>query len=426
MRLLYGTLTFIIYPLLIILIFFRKIINKEDENRYKEKIFPSSFNVKRNNDSKLILFHAASIGELKSILPIIKELEKKNENFEFLVTTLTSSSANLAKIELKKFKNAQHRFLPLDVNFLMKKFLYLWKPDVIFLVDSEIWPNLIFLANQNKIPLGIINARITKKTYNKWILFPKMAKSIFSLFKLCIVSNQETKKFLESFNAKNIFYFGNLKFCESLDKNYHNENNGKFLNFNKFWLAVSTHEGEDEFCLKTHIELKKKIRNIKTIIVPRHISRTKRIKQIGENFNLTCQILNPEDEILDNKEIIIVNSFGKLQNFYKYSRSVFIGKSTIKKLENDGGQNPIEAAKMGCKIYHGPYIYNFKDVYMLLSQKNVSKQVNNYSELAENLILDLNSPKDNNLDFISFVKHLDQKILNETMEKINLFVNENK
>ena len=424
MRLLYGTLTLIIYPLLIILIFFRKIINKEDKKRYKEKIFPSSFNVKRSNNSKLILFHAASIGELKSILPIINELEKKNQNFEFLVTTLTLSSANLANIELKKFKNAKHRFLPLDVNFLMKKFLSLWKPDAIFLVDSEIWPNLIFLAKQKKIPLGIINARITKKTYNKWILFPKMAKSIFSLFKLCIVSNQETKKFLESFNAKNIFYFGNLKFCESLDKNYHNENNGKFLNFNKFWLAVSTHEGEDEFCLKTHIELKKKIKNIKTIIVPRHISRTKRIKQIGENFNLTCQILNPEDEILDNKEIIIVNSFGKLQNFYKYSRSVFIGKSTIKKLENDGGQNPIEAAKMGCKIYHGPFIYNFKDVYLLLSKKNVSKQVNNYRELAENLILDFNSPKDNNSSFISFVKHLEQKILNESMEKINLFINE--
>jgi len=120
MRLLYGTLTFIIYPLLIILIFFRKIINKEDKVRYKEKIFPSSFNVERNNNSKLILFHAASIGELKSIFPIINELEKKNENFEFLVTTLTTSSANLANIELKKFKNAKHRFLPLDVDFLMK------------------------------------------------------------------------------------------------------------------------------------------------------------------------------------------------------------------------------------------------------------------------------------------------------------------
>ena len=425
MRLLYGTLTLIIYPLLIILIFFRKIINKEDKNRYKEKIFPSNFNVKRSKNSKLILFHAASIGELKSILPIINELEKKNQNFEFLVTTLTISSANLANIELKKFKNAKHRFLPLDVNFLMKKFLSLWKPDAIFLVDSEIWPNLIFLANQKKIPLGIINARITRKTYDKWSLFPKTARSIFGLFNLCLVSNQETKKFLENLNAKNIFYFGNLKFCESLDKSQSIDNN-KFLNFNKFWLAASTHEGEDEFCLKTHIELRKKIENIKTIIVPRHISRVKRIKQMGEKFNLTCQILNSDEEILNSKEVVIVNSFGKLQNFYKFSKSVFIGKSTIKKLENVGGQNPIEAAKMGCKIYHGPFIYNFKDVYLLLSKKNVSKQVNNYRELAENLISDFNSPKDNNSSFISFVKHLEQKILNESMEKINLFINENK
>ena len=425
MRLLYGTLTLIIYPLLIILIFFRKIINKEDKNRYKEKIFPSSFNVKRSNNSKLILFHAASIGELKSILPIINELEKKNQNFEFLVTTLTTSSANLANIELKKFKNAKHRFLPLDVNFLMKKFLSLWKPDAIFLVDSEIWPNLIFLANQKKIPLGIINARITRKTYDKWCLFPKTARSIFGLFNLCLVSNQETKIFLENLNAKNIFYFGNLKFCESLDKSQSIDNN-KFLNFNKFWLAASTHEGEDEFCLKTHIELRKKIENIKTIIVPRHISRVNRIKQMGEKFNLACQILNSDEEILNSKEVVIVNSFGKLQNFYKYSKSVFIGKSTIKKLENVGGQNPIEAAKMGCKIYHGPFIYNFKDIYLLLSKKNVSKQVNNYRELVENLISDFNSPKDNNSAFISLLKHLEQKILNASMEKINLFINENK
>ena len=314
----------------------------------------------------------------------------------------------------------------MDVNFIMKKFLSLWKPDAIFLVDSEIWPNLIFLANQKKIPLGIINARITKKTYNKWKLFPEMAQSIFSLFDLCIVSNQETKKFLESFNAKKIFYFGNLKFCESLDKTQTKDKNSRFFNINKFWLAASTHKGEDEFCLKAHIELRKKIKNIKTIIVPRHISRVKEIKRIGENFNLTCQILNPDEEILDNKEIIIVNSFGKLQDFYKYSKSVFIGKSTVKKLENVGGQNPIEAAKLGCKIYHGPFVYNFKDVYLLLSQKNVSKQVNSSKELAENLISDLNSPKDNNSSFISLVKHLEQKILNESMEKINLFINENK
>ena len=425
MKLLYRTIAFIIYPLLIILIFFRKIFNKEDKDRYKEKIFSSSFRVKRTNGLKLVLFHAASIGEFKSIIPIIKELEKKNENLEFLVTTQTTSSANLANIELKRFKKATHRYLPLDVNFLMKKFLSRWKPDAIFLVDSEIWPNLIFLANRRGIPLGIINARITRKTYDRWKLFPKMARSIFGLFDLCIVSNTETKKYLENFNAKNVFYFGNLKFCENLEKTQFFNKNSKFLESNKFWLAASTHEGEDDFCLNTHIELRKKIKNVKTIIVPRHISRVKRIKKMGENLNLTCQILNPDEEMLDNKEIIIINSFGKLQSFYKYSKSVFIGKSIIKKFEDVGGQNPIEAAKLGCKIYHGPYVYNFKDVYMILAQKNVSKQVNNYRELVENLIFDLNNSKENNLEFISLTNQLEQKILNDSMEKINFFINEN-
>ena len=425
MKLLYRTIAFIIYPLLIILIFFRKIFNKEDKDRYKEKIFSSSFRVKRTNGLKLVLFHAASIGEFKSIIPIIKELEKKNENLEFLVTTQTTSSANLANIELKRFKKATHRYLPLDVNFLMKKFLSHWKPDAIFLVDSEIWPNLIFLANRRGIPLGIINARITRKTYDRWKLFPKMARSIFGLFDLCIVSNTETKKYLENFNAKNVFYFGNLKFCENLEKTQFFNKNSKFLESNKFWLAASTHEGEDDFCLNTHIELRKKIKNVKTIIVPRHISRVKRIKKMGESLNLTCQILNPDEEMLDNKEIIIINSFGKLQSFYKYSKSVFIGKSIIKKFEDVGGQNPIEAAKLGCKIYHGPYVYNFKDVYLILAQKNVSKQVNNYRELVENLIFDLNNSKENNLEFISLTNQLEQKILNDSMEKINFFINEN-
>ena len=425
MKLLYRTIAFIIYPLLIILIFFRKIFNKEDKDRYKEKIFSSSFRVKRTNGLKLVLFHAASIGEFKSIIPIIKELEKKNENLEFLVTTQTTSSANLANIELKRFKKATHRYLPLDVNFLMKKFLSNWKPDAIFLVDSEIWPNLIFLANRRGIPLGIINARITRKTYDRWKLFPKMARSIFGLFDLCIVSNTETKKYLENFNAKNVFYFGNLKFCENLEKTQFFNKNSKFLESNKFWLAASTHEGEDDFCLNTHIELRKKIKNVKTIIVPRHISRVKRIKKMGENLNLACQILNPDEEMLDNKEIIIINSFGKLQSFYKYSKSVFIGKSIIKKFEDVGGQNPIEAAKLGCKIYHGPYVYNFKDVYLILAQKNVSKQVNNYRELVENLIFDLNNSKENNLEFISLTNQLEQKILNDSMEKIDFFINEN-
>ena len=137
------------------------------------------------------------------------------------------------------------------------------------------------------------------------------------------------------------------------------------------------------------MELKKEIKNIKTIIAPRHISRVKKIKRISENFNLNCQILNKNDKILDNNEIIIINYFGSLPSYYKYSQSVFVGKSILKKFQQVGGQNPIEAAKLGCKIYHGPYVYNFQDIYSLLAKNKVSKQINSKEELVKNLAIDL-------------------------------------
>ena len=136
MILFYRVLTTFLYPFFIILIFFRRFLNKEDPIRYKEKLFSSSFNVVKQRQSSLIWFHAASIGELKSILPIINILNKDYKNIEFLITTVTLSSANLAMAEIKKIENIHHRFFPLDNEFLIKRFLDLWKPKIIFLVDS--------------------------------------------------------------------------------------------------------------------------------------------------------------------------------------------------------------------------------------------------------------------------------------------------
>ena len=207
----YRFITTLIYPLLIFVIFLRKELKKEDHKRYKEKIFSSHFNVIRKENSKLIWFHAASIGELKSIFPILNELNKKNKNFEFLITTVTLSAGNLAKKEINKYTNVQHRFFPLDINFLIKKFLIKWQPNIIFLVDSEIWPNLILNASQSKIPIALINGRITKKTFKKWKFFKGISKKIFGSFGLCLSSSVETKTYLEELGAKNIFHLGNIK-----------------------------------------------------------------------------------------------------------------------------------------------------------------------------------------------------------------------
>ena len=255
---LYKTLTNICYPLFIIFIYYRKILKKEDPLRYKEKILFSHFKVNRENNSKLIWFHAASIGELKSIIPIINELNKRYKKTEFLITTITLSSSNLAREQLKDIKNSHHRFLPLDVNFLIKKFIKLWKPDKIFLVDSEIWPNLILEAQRRRIPIALINARLTSKSFNKWMLFPNIAKKIFGVFDLCMCSNIETKKFLNRLNAKNIHFKGNIKFIDTINSVKIKDVNEDYLRRRRFWFAASTHNDEDIFCIKTHLKLKEK------------------------------------------------------------------------------------------------------------------------------------------------------------------------
>ena len=185
--------------------------------------------------------------------------------------------------------------------------------------------------------------------------FPKTAIKIFSSFDLCLTANQETKAFLKRFNAKNVYSNGNIKLIDQIDENKISNNNEKFLLNNNFWIGASTHSGEEELCLKTHLLLKENKKNLFTIIAPRHIQRSQKIKSLCDKFKLSSQILNDGELINPNNEIIILNSFGVLQTYFKYAKSVFIGKSTIKKLENDSGQNPLEAAKLRCKIYHGPY-----------------------------------------------------------------------
>ena len=423
MILLYRCLTTFFYPLFVVFIFIRKFLGKEDSLRYKEKIFSRYFKVDKKINNKLIWFHAASIGELKSILPIIKEINLKKNDIEFLITTVTLSSSYLANQELKKIKNSYHRFLPIDVNFLIKNFIKHWRPNAIFLVDSEIWPNLILNSKDLEVPIALINARLTSNSFKKWMMFPKTARKIFSVFDLFICSNSETKTYLEKLNLKNIHFNGNLKLISNIEnKEINNINENRLLN-KKVWLAASTHKDEDIFCIKTHLKLKEKFSKIVTIIAPRHIDRAKDIKSISNKFGLNSQILDENEVISENIEIIIINHFGALQNYYKYAKSAFIGKSLSIKLKKVGGQNPIEAAKSNCKIYHGPYVYNFEEIYNILEKKNISKMVTNYKELSFYLSKDLENPSSKENSYISeFVNNLGKKTLIDTIKLVDDFI----
>tara|TARA_A100001015_G_scaffold319305_1_gene441777 strand:- start:1255 stop:2523 length:1269 start_codon:yes stop_codon:yes gene_type:complete len=422
MLLIYRYLINFFFPIIIIVIFFRKYLNKEDKIRFKEKLFSSAYNINKNHNKKLIWIHAASLGELKSAIPLIKKLNKEKK-FDFLITTTTLSASNLFSEELLSEKNITHRFFPIDKPSLVKEFLKKWSPNLIIFVESEVWPNFILEIKKNNIPLVLLNGRITKKTFLRWNVMPKLAEKIFQSFDLCLPSSKESKKYLEKLKVKNIKYLGNIKLAAENNIIALNNENKEILRVNKFWCALSTHKEEEIFCLKTHLNIKKVYKDIITIIIPRHIDRAEKIKSSCEKFNLNCQILSNGELIKKGKEIIIINSYGVTSTYLDLCKSVFIGKSMIKRLKLVGGQNPIEAAKLKCKIYHGPYVYNFEEIYELFNKYKISEKVYDEEELSMKITMDLSQSNEINSKEIGTINSLGKKILEDISNELDQIIN---
>ena len=295
---------------------------------------------------KIIWFHGASVGEIKSILPIVEKLEKNKKINKILITSNTLSSSKI--IKQLKFKKTIHQFFPIDTNFLSKKFLNYWRPSVAFFIVSEIWPNMFINLKKKKIPFNLLNGRITKKTFKKWNLAPNFSKKFFSKFDICLSSSNESKMFLTKLGAKKVKFIGNLKFSQSeTEKIVINNKLKKYFNSSKIWCASSTHNTEEVICGRIHKELKKKYKNLLTIIIPRHVERVDSIVSDLNKLNLNIQTHESKLKLNSNTDIYIVDSYGKNRSFYNYCKIVFLGGSLI----NHGGQNPLKLLDLDVIYY---------------------------------------------------------------------------
>ena len=407
----YRTLINIIFFVSPIIIIYRLIRKKEDIKRFKEKFcFFSEKNLKGN----LIWFHGASVGELQSIVPLIEKLERNKKIKKILVTSNTLSSSKV--LRKLNFKKVIHQFFPIDTNFHSKKFLSYWKPSCAFFIDSEIWPNMYLNLKKNKIPTTLINGRITKKSFKRWKLFPSFSKKIFNTLDLCLSSSEKSKKYLLELGAVKVKFLGNLKFAQSENEKITVPNNlKKFFSSKKVWCASSTHNTEEKFCGLVHNELKKKYKNLLTIIIPRHIDRVDEIKDEMHKLNLKFHTHESNKEIKDNTDIYIVDTYGKTKTFYNLCKNVLLGGSLIK----HGGQNPLEATRYGCNILHGPNIENFSEIYNYLKKNKISQKINSQKKLV-NTLSKLLKKKPNSKRTQHKLKLIGQKILNSTLKEIKL------
>ena len=418
----YKILTYIFYPFAKFYLIFRILKKKEHSSRYKEKL--SKIDQPRGNGF-LVWIHVASVGEAMSVLPLIDRYIKELNVEKILITSITLSSGRILEKKSNTEKKLIHQFLPLDIDPLAKKFLEHWKPNMCIFIDSEVWPNLILNIDKKKIPLFLINARITKKSFDRWKLFLNFSKNIFEKFNLCLVANKESENYLKVLGAKNIKNYGNLKFSNIINKQTKKLDNNLLnkIEKRKIWCAASTHPSEEILCVNSHLQIKKKINNILTIIIPRHIERVEKIKNELKIFNLKIILSSDIDQMDDKTDILLVNSYGETLKYFNISKYVFLGKSLVKSLIKDGGQNPIEAARLGCKVFHGPYVSNFVETYEYLEKLGVSKKINNFEELSASITEELKVEKPKNYDAGKKIDNYGQDIMNNIIMELKKHIN---
>jgi len=418
----YKFLTYLFYPFSSIYLFLRKLKKKEHPTRYKEKL--SKIEAERGI-GPLIWFHVASVGEAMSILPLVENFENDEKIKKILITTITLSSAQILQKRYDQNVKIIHQFLPLDIPKFVNKFLNYWSPNLAIFIDSEIWPNLIYGIKKKNIPLLLVNGRITKKSFLRWKFFKNFSRQIFKNFDLCIASNKETENHLKILGAQNIKNYGNLKFAKtkvSLNKKLDPALYDIIKN-RKIWCAASTHPSEEIFCAKAHLELKKIYNNVLTIIIPRHINRIKKIYSELSDLNLKVVMYTNSGEIKNETDILLIDTYGEALKFYDVSKCVFIGKSLVKSLEEVSGQNPIEASRLGCKIFHGPNVNNFLEVYQYLKSLNVSTEVNSPKELSQSLVEELRKDKIKNNQIVEKIENYGLNTLNNVIKEMNIYIN---
>ena len=167
---------------------------------------------------------------------------------------------------------------------------------------------------------------------------------------------------------------------------------------------------------------KKTINDLLTIIIPRHINRIDDIYKKLKNLGLNIQIKKEEEDINNFADVVLVNYYGSVNKYLKSVKQVFIGKSTLKKFENSGGQNPIDAAKIGCHIFHGPYVNNFKDIYNFLDESLLSEKVLSSEDLANKLKLNFANNFEKNFEKISKIKNYSNKIFENVITEYKYYI----
>ena len=316
---------------------------------------------------RLLWLHAASVGESRSVLPVLQALPP-DLNVLFTTGTVTSAALLAERLPALGLHRVVHRFVPLDVPAWAARFLDHWQPDAVAFVESELWPNLLAACRDRDIPAMLVNARMSARSARGWGRAPGFAHRVLGGFCQVQAQSAEDAARLQALGARNVTAPGNLKLAApplpadlaELARLQH------LLDGRPVWLAASTHPGEDEVALAVHRALAPAHPGLLTIVAPRHPARGAEVAAALEAPRRSLQQDPPADAGL-----WVADTMGELGLLYRLAPLAFVGRS----LTGQGGQNPWEPARLGCAVAVGPHTGNFTEAVAALAAAGGLTQV---------------------------------------------------
>lgn len=347
---------------------------KEDPRRIAERRGIASA---ERPKGPMVWVHGASVGEILSILPLTERLLERG--FRVLVTSGTLTSSRI--LARRAHPGLIHQFVPLDARRFVARFLDHWQPDLALMAESELWPNLMGELSRRGTPLVLVNGRLSERSGERWAKLPKSARTLLGTVDLCLAQSHEDAERFHALGAPRVAATGNLKFDvpppeadpEALAEMQAQVGDRPVL------LAASTHPGEDESVIETHLRLRDSLPGLLTIIVPRHPERGEAIEALAAQAELDTIRRATGYLPGDATEIYVADTIGELGIFYRLAPVVFVGGSLVR----HGGQTPIEAAKLGAVVLHGPHIWNFGALYAQLDAEGGALPVSDAESMAE-------------------------------------------
>ena len=371
----YRALTRTLAPLAPLALDHRARRGKEDAARRSERLGVAS---RPRPAGPLAWVHAASVGELNAVLPLIERLVDVRSDLNVLVTTGTVTSAAIAASRLPT--RSFHQYAPIDTPQTVRAFLDHWKPDLAVFTESDIWPNLLMATADRGTPMALVNGRMSRRSSRRWRRRRRVAKQLFGLFSIVLAQNSQLARLFALLGAPKTMDAGNLKVdapAPPVDR-LELARMQRLIGDRPLLIAASTHDGEERIVANAHRIIREYVPDLLTIIAPRHPSRGEQLaaELAADGFIVARRSTRTDPEA--STDIYLGDTIGELGVFYSLGKVVFLGGSLVP----HGGQNPIEAIRLGCAVMSGPHRQNFAEIYGRLQNAGAVAQVNDSQELA--------------------------------------------